>query len=58
MFYASNAAYEQVGKRAAALIVRCLDDEARYGDQVHAQQLGDQEHGVSDEEAYSDHNGE
>lgn len=54
MFYSSSYSYYQLGLRAAALIVRCLDNEQRYGDQIHAQHEGDQEHGTrlsDDEEA-------
>lgn len=54
MFYSSNSAYEHIGKRTAALIVRCLENEDEYGDQTRAQVLGDLEHGASDEEAYPD----
>lgn len=54
MFYSTSSSYYHLGLRAAALIVRCIDNEQKYGDQVHSQREGDQEHGSrvrDDEEA-------
>ncbi|PWN33932.1 uncharacterized protein FA14DRAFT_161547 [Meira miltonrushii] len=54
MFYSTSSSYYHLGLRTAALIVRCIDNEQKYGDQIHSQQEGDQEHGSrmhDDEEA-------
>ena len=52
MFYTSSSSYYSLGLRAAALIVSCLENEERYGDQVHTQSDGDKEHGQSSKDAY------
>jgi hypothetical protein len=52
MFYTSSYSYYNLGLRASALIVSCLENEQRYGDQVHTQSDGDKEHGQSSEDAY------
>lgn len=41
-----------MGLRAAALIVTCLENEDKYGDQVQTQTDGDKEHGQTSQEAY------
>jgi pimeloyl-ACP methyl ester carboxylesterase len=54
MFYTTSSSYYKLGLRAAELIVRCLDNEQRYGDQIQSQKEGDTEHGTrvkDDEEA-------
>lgn len=54
MFYSTSSSYYHLGLRTAALIVRCIDNEQKYGDQIHSQREGDQEHGSrmrDDEEA-------
>lgn len=52
MFYTSSASYYHLGLRAAALIISCLENEERYGDQVHTQSDGDKEHGLKSEAVY------
>lgn len=52
MFYTTSATYYTMGLRAAALIVSCLDNEEKYGNQVQTQSDGDKEHGQSSQEAY------
>lgn len=52
MFYTTSSTYYQLGLRAAALIVSCLENEEKYGDQVQTQTEGDKQHGQSSQEAY------
>lgn len=52
MFYTSSSSYYHLGLRAAALIISCLENEEKYGDQVHTQSDGDKEHGKSSQDVY------
>ena len=46
----NNPRYFDLGLKTSGLIAVCLDNEARFGDQVHAQEESEERRGELDEE--------